>query len=39
MSDRGSPTGNHMDHVHVSVTNGHSGTAFAEALSRAQRAG
>jgi len=35
MGDRGSPTANHMDHVHVSLTNGHSGTAFAEALGEA----
>ncbi len=28
MADRGSPTANHMDHVHISVTNGESGTAW-----------
>jgi hypothetical protein len=38
MSDRGSPTANHMDHVHVSVTNGRVGTAFDEALSSAEPA-
>ena len=28
MSDRGSPTANHMDHVHISVTDGTSGSGF-----------
>lgn len=28
MSDRGDWTGNHMDHVHITVTNGNSGTAW-----------
>lgn len=28
MSDRGSPTANHMDHVHISVTDGKSGSGF-----------
>lgn len=36
MSDRGSPTANHMDHVHISVTDGTSGSGFelAELRSR-----
>ena len=28
MSDRGSPTANHMDHVHITVTDGTSGSGF-----------
>lgn len=36
MSDRGSPTANHMDHVHISVTNGSSGTGFELAELRSQ---
>lgn len=35
MADRGSPTANHMDHVHISVTNGSSGTAWQLAEQRA----
>lgn len=36
MSDRGSPTANHMDHVHISVTNGNSGTGFELAELRSE---
>lgn len=36
MSDRGSRTANHMDHVHISVTNGESGTGFEVAELRSQ---
>ena len=32
MSDRGSPTANHMDHVHISVTDGRSATIVAKLL-------
>lgn len=32
MSDRGSPTANHMDHVHISVTDGNSATIVAKLL-------
>lgn len=38
MSDRGSPTANHMDHVHITVKDGHSGTAFHMLKQQAQRA-
>ena len=34
MADRGSPTANHMDHVHISVTNGSSGNAWELAEQR-----
>lgn len=34
MADRGSPTANHMDHVHISVTNGTSGNAWQLAEQR-----
>lgn len=34
MADRGSPTANHMDHVHITVTDGTSGTAFDLAVQR-----
>lgn len=36
MSDRGSPTANHMDHVHITVKDGHSSTAFKELLAQAR---
>lgn len=36
MSDRGSPTANHMDHVHISVTNGNSGSGFELAELRSE---
>ncbi len=36
MSDRGSPTGNHMDHVHISVTDGTSGSGFDLGVLRSQ---
>jgi hypothetical protein len=32
MSDRGSPTANHMDHIHISVTDGHSATIVSKLL-------
>lgn len=38
MSDRGSPTANHMDHVHITVKTGHSGNAFHVLKQQAQRA-
>ncbi len=38
MSDRGSPTANHMDHVHISVTTGHDGTAWHDLLREATKA-
>jgi len=34
MSDRGSPTANHMDHVHITVTDGTSGRGFDLAVQR-----
>jgi hypothetical protein len=36
MGSRGSRTANHMDHVHITVRNGHSGDALKQALSRAR---
>lgn len=38
VSDRGDPTSNHMDHVHISVTNGSDGTAWRELLKEAKKA-
>lgn len=38
MSDRGDPTSNHMDHVHISVSTGHDGTAWHELLKDAKQA-
>ncbi|MFN8125359.1 MAG: hypothetical protein U0R64_02425 [Candidatus Nanopelagicales bacterium] len=38
MSDRGSPTANHMDHVHISVTDGTSGSGFDLGVLRAGQA-
>lgn len=37
VSDRGSPTANHMDHVHITVENGHAGTAWREMVKDAKR--
>jgi hypothetical protein len=36
MSSRGSRTANHMDHVHITVKNGHSGNALKKDLHRAR---
>ena len=36
MSDRGDRTANHMDHVHITVSDGHSGDAFDRLLAEAQ---
>lgn len=38
VSDRGDPTSNHMDHVHISVTTGHDGTAWGELVKDAKKA-
>lgn len=38
MSDRGSPTANHMDHVHITVKDGHSGTMFKQLVKEAKKA-
>lgn len=39
MSDRGSATANHFDHVHITVTDGHSGTVFRDLIKEARAAG
>ena len=36
MSDRGSATANHMDHVHISVKDGHSATIVTKLLQAAE---
>ena len=38
VSDRGDPTSNHMDHVHITVSTGHEGTAWRELLKDARQA-
>ena len=38
VSDRGDPTSNHMDHVHITVSTGHDGTAWKELLKDAKKA-
>lgn len=38
VSDRGDPTSNHMDHVHITVSTGHDGTAWRELLKDAKKA-
>ncbi len=38
VSDRGDPTSNHMDHVHITVSTGHDGTAWREMLKDARQA-
>lgn len=39
MSDRGSAAANHFDHVHITVTDGHSGTAFQQLVKQARATG
>ncbi len=37
VSDRGSPTANHMDHVHITVENGHDGNAWHQMVREAKK--